>query len=40
MPHDTPGAFIDVNRPTLPLMEQREWRHVPWQVEEYIHVNS
>jgi 2-(1,2-epoxy-1,2-dihydrophenyl)acetyl-CoA isomerase len=31
---ETPQAIIDINRPSLPPVEQREWRYVLWQVSD------
>jgi hypothetical protein len=34
MTQETAHEWIDINRPTLPPVEQREWRHVLWQVSD------
>jgi 2-(1,2-epoxy-1,2-dihydrophenyl)acetyl-CoA isomerase len=34
MTQETAREWIDINRPTLPPVEQREWRHVLWQVSD------
>jgi hypothetical protein len=34
MAAEAPRAWLDINHPTLPPVEQREWRHVLWHVSE------